>query len=782
MNRWRIHIQGQVQGVGFRPFVFGLAQQYGLNGWVSNTLEGVQIEFEAEEAVAQYFYKDCVDLAPILAHITNHSCRKRPSGSKPFSSFQIVQSSDQGTGSLLLSPDFGLCDACRKELSEEGNRRRGYAFTTCTRCGPRYSIISALPYDRDKTSMDPFDMCPSCRAEYQNPLDRRHFSQTNSCPSCGITMTMHCPNGVDPYPLDTDQLVKVLEIWETGGVVAIKGIGGYLLTCDAASPTALQRLRRLKDRPAKPFALMYPDLKSLENDAQLSADQKKVLGSPAAPIGIFRRKNPSGNPLAWVQIAPDLDEIGAMLPYTPLYELLLKQWDRPIVATSGNVSGDPIVFKDEEALNQFLTKGIFVLSNNREITIPQDDSVVRFTKNGEPLLLRRSRGYAPTLIVHDLPWSSETQLACGALLKSTVSLLHNRNTFVSQYLGNLEGYNTFCHFQQVVDHLQGVLQATPDRILVDLHPAYLSTQFGKKLADQLEVPLVEIQHHEAHFAAILAEHALVESEKPVLGMIWDGTGLGTDREVWGGECFSYQNGSIDRIGHIEPFPLLLGDKMAREPRIAALALGSLIPGSAQRLKNQFSDQEWSLYRRLLDREQQLQTTSVGRLFDAVASLLGLCERMEYEGQAAIFLEQEARRFALAHTPKYRPFELGWDSKAMVYFPTRQLGQAILNALEKGMDRAEIAFRFHLTLAEWPGRVALASGYEKIAFSGGVFQNTVLMEALQQRWGDRFQLFFHQQLSPNDENISFGQLAHWCIQQNQTFKTQEQHVLSYSGKD
>ncbi len=728
----------------------------GVCGWVNNTRDGVHIRFQAPETKAASFYRACREQAPEQARITGHRL-ERVTSPETYTSFEIVHSEEQGEVNMLVSPDFGMCSTCRKEILDPSNRRFGYAFTTCTHCGPRFSILNHLPYDRPQTTMAPFELCPPCQAEYGNPLDRRYFSQTNSCPDCGIRLIYHRQR--EPLLHDADARKQLVSDWKEGKIVAIKGIGGFLLTCDASSPEAVRQLRAVKERAAKPFALMYPDRDRILADLEVRSEQLALLASEKAPIGLFPLQRNPKQALAWKEIAPGLGQIGVMLPHTPLYELLLNEFGRPIVATSGNVSGHPIVYRSEKVFEQLGDRVHGILDNDRDIVIPQDDSVLRFTASGRPLFLRRSRGYAPTFHLPGFPWSAETQLAFGAMLKSTLALLHRQNTYVSPYIGNLDQFDTQCHFRIMQDHLCSLLDARPDRILVDLHPDYPSTRMGQEMAAERGLPVHFIQHHEAHFAAILGEHQLLEEE--VLGIIWDGTGFGKDGQIWGGEAFTYRSGQMERVAHLPYFPLLLGDKMIREPRLSALCLYVYAGVGTERLRDKFSEQEWDLYRRMLVREAKLSCSSMGRLFDGVASRLGFCDRMAYEGQAAMLLEEAATAFLRDH-PEYRkPFDLSWESERT--FPLGGLIQALEEAWAAGESRGELALRFHQTLAKWPGRLAEALGIRKMAFSGGVFQNALLVDALESRWRDPFELYFHEQLSPNDENVSFGQLVHYHMQ-------------------
>lgn len=764
---WHIHIQGQVQGVGFRPFVYVLAQQFGLNGWVNNTVDGVHIVFNAVPSIAENFKQAIIKQAPRLARIT--SIALVDIEEKFFDNFQIIHSEDKGQRNLLLTPDFGMCEDCKRELQEQKNRRKEYAFITCTNCGPRYSIIHSFPYDRVNTEMDSFKMCDACQAEYNNPLDRRYYSQTNSCPDCAIELQLFNHQQAAVSISQSKIIDLVVQYWKAGKIVAIKGIGGYLLTCDATNEKAIQTLRARKYRPSKPFALMYPSLDDLV-DFQVEDCEREMLESAISPIILLKLK-PSVQALKG--IAPSLNRVGVMLPYTPLYDLLLQNFGKPIIATSGNVSGSPIVFKDKKALNELTTIADFILTNNREIVVPQDDSVIQFTTfKKQPIILRRSRGLAPTYINANLTWSKESTLAMGAMLKSTFSLLHNGNVYISQYLGDLEHFDTQQHYEQVMQHFLQLFDTQPEFILCDKHSAYPSAQFGKKLAEEFNISFSTIQHHIAHFGAVLGENNLLHSEAPVLGVIWDGTGLGEDGQIWGGEFFNYQNYDFTRCTHFGYFDFILGDKMPKEPRISALSACWGVTAANEILKEKFSKIEWQVYSKLLEKENTLKTSSVGRLFDAVASLLGILDQQTYEGEAAMQLEAMATRYFKAHGLHFSSSyfeEVSPDNS----ISTKALMLGIIRDLQQDKTVDWIAAKFHYSLVQLIKYLANNLNIHKIAFSGGVFQNGLLVDLIQHHLSQTFDLYFHQQLSPNDENISFGQLV--CHEIHQFKSLPQRHI-------
>lgn len=769
-----------MQGVGFRPHVYMLARQFGLTGTVNNTLDGVHVEVNGPREYVHRFYRALIDRAPRLSGITRHRIGRVES--RYFPDFRIISSASSGVAKLLITPDFALCDACSADLHREGNRRKDYAFTTCTHCGPRYSVISRLPYDRENTAMGPFEMCPVCSKEYNDPLDRRYYAQINSCPACGVTLALW---GQDDRPLETPQdeiPATVARLWTAGGIVAIKGIGGYLLTCDAANERAVSLLRERKHRPSKPFALMYPGVDALKRDLAPTGAELTELTSPAAPIVLVEKARKTQVSTAFDAIAPGLDLIGVMLPYTPLYELLLDAFGKPIVATSGNVSNAPIVYRDDKALEELRQIAGHVLVNNREIVIPQDDSVIRFTSfTRQRIVLRRSRGFAPNYAGKNPDLPQDCILAAGAMLKSTFTYFHRGNTFVSQYLGDLEAFDAQEHYRHTAQHFFQLFNTLPELILTDKHPGYPSTEYGLQLAADLEVPAEQVQHHIAHFAAVLAENDLTACSEPVLGVIWDGTGLGDDGQIWGGEFFQYEESVFRRCGQFEYFGFILGDKMPKEPRISALAACHGLPEAEDLLAPKFTRREWDLYRRMLANENALKTSSVGRIFDAVASLLGLMDRQTFEGEAASQLERLAEGYCKRNGLH---FDAGYfaEGSAFPVAPTRILMNGIIRDLLKGEPKDLIAARFHYSLVQLIEAAAVRQGINKIAFSGGGFQNSLLVDLIIFHLDTRVDLYFHRELSPNDECVSFGQLIWYQIRTGRESIIQDKtdnHVFSDS---
>ena len=742
---YHIHITGQVQGVGFRPFVFRMATELGVVGTVSNGVDGVHILALAVAKEAQEFVRRIKRECPIQARI--ESLDVTLVDDRSFERFEIVESQSAGHRNTRISPDFSICKDCIADLQDERDGRFRYAFATCTNCGPRYSIFNGLPYDRMLTEMSHFVMCADCAAEYDDPMNRRFYSQTNSCPACGIQLSMLL-DGKKPEGASQEQLLtQAVGRLSRGEIGAIKGIGGYLLVCDATNAKAIASLRQRKQRPDKPFAVMYPDLAAVREDFQCRREEIELLTSAAAPIVLLTPKEEMASGIDRPGVAPGLDTIGVMLPYAPLLWLLANAMKRPLVATSGNISGAPIVYKDEQAASNLSTFCDFVLGNDRPIAVPQDDSVVKY-EHGTPVLIRRSRGYAPSFFGALPSGLRNGTLALGAHMKSSFSLVHEGHLYASQYLGNLESFDAQCQFKSVLEHMMNVLDFKVQRIVTDMHPQYFAHGYGKDLAADLGVELSFIQHHEAHFAAVLAENELLNSDAGVMGVIWDGTGHGRDGNVWGGEFLHWDGKHVGRTLHMELFPHLAGDNMASQPRLSALAL--LSAADRDLVRNKFSDQEWSFYTKLAC-APALWTTSVGRLFDGVASLLGLLDHTTYEGQAAMYLEAAARSSASRQAKTY-PFDA--ESEVLT---TTQMMAAIADDMKEGVPTSEIAYRFHLTLVKMVNAAARRLGIRKVAFSGGVFQNTLLVSLIKAHLSEEFSLYFHQELSPNDEGISFGQI-------------------------
>lgn len=757
LETWHIHINGLVQGVGFRPLVYNEALRNGLNGWVKNDNDGVHIEINASREKAHIFYQSIINNPPARARITVSNIIQVPV--RDYRQFEIIHDTMSEHAKVHLTPDFATCDNCRSELFAPKNRRKHYPFITCSECGPRYSIVHRLPYDRENTSMDVFTMCEACKSEYRHPADRRYYAQTISCPSCSIGLALH-NSKKEELSNDITTIKQIISRkWSQGEIVAIKGIGGYLMTCCASNAKAITTLRVRKKRPDKPFALMYPNLGSLD-EYGLSEEETKAISDQVSPIVLVSKQEK--NKIS-EGICDRLSRVGIMLPYAPLLELLLDEYKSPIIATSGNLHNAPIVFHDEKALNELFEIADLVLVHNREIVVPQDDSVVAFSSYFKKrVVLRRSRGLAPSYF-NDVELTSNNILAMGAFMKSSFAACHNGNIYISQYLGDLDDFDTQQNYLHTLDHLINLLKLSPEKILVDMHSDFLSTQKGISLASKLDIPLLEVQHHIAHFAALLGEHNFIHTEEKVLGVIWDGTGMGNDGNIWGGEFFTYHDYQFDRCSHLPYFYHIANDKMAKEPRLSALALCADIKGAQGLLQSKFTHLEWKIYTQKLKNNNVLKTSSIGRLFDAVASVLGLLDIQTYEGQAAGILQVKAeehfKEYGIDYNSSYGVEEMG--SK----FSGSELLRLIQSDLCNEIEASCIAAKFHLTLVHWIDHIAIEQQVAKIGFSGGVFQNTLLIDLVTFHLAEKYELLFNQDLSPNDENISFGQLIYAEIEAN-----------------
>jgi hydrogenase maturation protein HypF len=782
---YHIHINGIVQGVGFRPMVYQLAREMQLKGQVKNGSDGVHIFFNADEGEADLFFGRVLRSAPVHAKIISHTLKKVDD--RVFTDFSIVVDNEPGCGKqVLLSPDRAICDECRRELHDKDSRRYRYPFITCTHCGPRYSILQDLPYERHFTSMQKFSQCKSCDEEYHDVADRRFFSQTNSCGECGVELCIR-ENALSVLSNEyAEVLLRINDSLRQGKIIAVKGVGGYLLLCDAGNPDCIQLLRSRKRRPNKPFAVLYPDSERVRKDFAVNAQEEGLLESEAAPIVLLYPKQGAFENLAVKDIAPGLKRVGVMLPGSPLLDLIARDYGGPLVATSANISGSPIIYRDADALAWLFGIANLIVSDNREIVIPQDDSVVLVTQYGHrQIILRRSRGYAPSFPAYAAK-QAVCSLSMGAFLKSSFTLSVNGNVFVSQFLGSGERYESQQMYKDTLTHWMGLYGVRPGIVLADMHGGYFSQRYGTEVAESYGIAVKYIQHHEAHFAAVLAENNLLccgegrldsgegmldsreagpdsderglDPAEPVLGVIWDGTGLGTDGHIWGGEFFKYEHNELLRCYHFDYFPVIAGDKMAMEPRIAALCACHDAWPPRDELKRKFTETEWGNYQSLASAATVF-TSSVGRLFDAVASMLDICDRQTYEGEAAMYLQALAEEYVS---------EYGFDMDDAYFkegshyyrIPTSSLVQGVSMDIKKGKVREYIAAKFHYSLVRLIGIVAQNIQVRKICFSGGVFQNALLTDWIQHEYKEKYQLYFHQNLSPNDENISFGQMVYY----------------------
>ena len=553
LKSFHIRVKGRVQGIGFRPFIYNLAKENGITGSVSNTVDGVHIFINSNARLVQKFIRQIRDNAPTQSMIT--SVIHEEISHQPYDDFSIIHSVLDGIPDLLITPDFAICNRCKAELKDSKNKRYHYPYITCTTCGPRFSIEKNLPYDRDQTSMKSFEMCEECESEFSDPLDNRFYSQTNSCPSCKISQWVVDKDGMQVELKEDESIGFICELIQKGAIVAVKGIGGFLLICDAENVATVKSLRIKKHRPTKPFALMYPDVDHVLNNFHVYSNELKELQSTAAPIVLLKPAEEKNAVSLLQSIAPHLDGLGVMLPYAPLLLLITEKLNKPLLATSANQKGSPINYRNEEAIKSLGEIADYFLLNNRDIQIPQDDSVIRFSpKHHRKIVIRRSRGYAPGFLQNSVDSSFEEDvLAMGALLKSTFCMWSNGRCHLSQFLGDTTEFEAQISYEQTLNHFQQLLLFKPSVVLIDKHPAYFSTQLGKELAITHDASIVEIQHHEAHLWAILGEHNLMESDEKILGVVFDGTGMGSDGAVWGGEFYKFR---IRKIIQEQPYQLL----------------------------------------------------------------------------------------------------------------------------------------------------------------------------------------------------------------------------------
>lgn len=764
-KRLKVVIHGAVQGVGFRPFVFRLATELGLHGWVINSSQGVFIEAEADEVRLLQFLLRLEKEKPPRSHIQSlESSFLDPVG---YRSFEIRESKNEGKATAFVLPDIAVCDECLTEVFDPTDRRYRYPFTNCTNCGPRFTIIEALPYDRAKTTMKKFAMCPACEMEYRNPLDRRFHAQPNACPVCGPHLELWDDRG-SVLAKHHDALLQTSEAIRIGKIAAVKGLGGFHLMVDAANQDAVERLREKKHREHKPFALMYPKLESVRVHCRVSPLEERSLHSPESPIVLLERSDelPNERNLPGL-IAPGNPYLGVMLPYTPLHHLLMRELGFPIVATSGNLADEPICIDEREALVRLRGIADVFLTHNRPILRHVDDSIVRVMMNRE-LVMRRARGFAP-MPIHlpntnsnsmEMKRHSQTMLAVGAHLKNTVAMNNAENMFISQHIGDLETEESYRAFTDVIDSFRVLYQVEPQQVIADMHPEYLSTKYAHELTSTVE----SVQHHYAHIASCMAENELHGS---VLGVAWDGTGYGTDDTIWGGEFFLASESSWIRFAHLRPFLLPGGEKAIKEPRRCALGLlyelfgESAFNPEVHEVTGAFSTSELSIVGNMLRKRLNAPvTSSAGRLFDAVAAIVSPDAYNYFEGQAAMTVE-----FALRSCPptdEAYAFRFYSDERnpteAPIVIDWEPMIRSLLEEKKNLVPIPVISAKFHNTLVEMIVAIAKIAEEKRVVISGGCFQNKYLTERtvfrLQQ---EGFPVYWHQRVPPNDGGISLGQL-------------------------
>lgn len=724
--------------MGFRPFVFRLATELGLTGWVRNSPAGVELELQGKtEQLARFNERLLTELPPLAVINALNSVAVPLVANETV--FEILPSSD-GNHEAQITPDSTLCADCLRELCDPADRRFRHPFITCTNCGPRWTIVAGIPYDRPLTTMAGFPLCPACEAEYRNPLDRRFHAQPIACPDCGPQLSL--------IPLHDNPMGQAAALLQQGRIVAVKGLGGYHLAVDACNNEAVARLRQRKQRDEKPFAVMVPDLATARQLADLSGLEERLLVAPEAPIVIVRSR--SGSPISAL-VAPDSQWVGLLLAYTPLHQLLFADSGlQALVMTSANASDEPMLSDDAEAAKQLPGVADAILTHNRPIQVRTDDSVLRVFQ-GQPLFYRRSRGYVPRPVL--LPFDAGKILAVGAELKNTICLTRGNQAFLSQHIGDLKNEVTLDTFRQTISHLGGIMEIRPELVVCDQHPDYLSTRY----AEELGLPLLKVQHHHAHMAACMAENGL---DGDLIGVVFDGTGLGDDGTVWGGEFLVGGYASVQRAGHLKQVRLPGGDSAARESWRMLLAwLWEPLGESVWQLPAMpaLAATDRQLLQAMLERGINAPlSSSAGRLFDAAAFLVGAADRNSFDGQAGMALEALAETVEDAallpcHLQPGVPFQLD---------PTPLL-RGLLQRQQVGESPASLAWAFHASLAtavvEGCELIRKETGFDRVALSGGVFQNRLLTELVYTFLAkSHFSVFIHRLVPPNDGGIALGQ--------------------------
>lgn len=738
-----IEVKGFVQGLGFRPFVYRLAKLHQQNGWVSNTNMGVSITVEGAALQQQQFLFDLQNQLPPFAEIQSLSIQQKKL--ENFDSFQINISSTDGKHSAFVLPDISPCPDCISDIFNPQSRFYRYPFTSCCFCGPRYSIMTQQPYDRIRTSMAEFTVCSECQLDYSSPENRRFHSQTIACPNCGPQLSLLDNDGNSLFQYE-QALSKAIEFLKQGKIIATKGVGGFQLVTDATNSQAVEELRLRKQRPAKPFALMVENLASAKKLCQINKTEERALISHASPIVLLKCLN-----FTYVAdaVAPNNTSLGIMLPASPLHHLLVHDFGNPLITTSGNRMNDPICVTDQQALDRLGDIADFFLTHDRAIIRPLDDSIIR-SINNKPVVLRRARGYTPSPVT--ISESFPDTLALGGHMKNTVAINQGNQLILSQHIGDLDSANSQQQYQQTIADLQTFYSTMPSSVVHDLHPDYHSSI----VASQLGKNKILVQQHHAHILSCMAEHDL---QAPVLGIAWDGTGLGTENTLWGGECLLLTSQTFKRYAHFRSFPLLGGDKAVKEPGRCALGLlyevflDECFENKNLDFLSAFTDQELNLLKQSLTKQLNTPyTSSVGRLFDAVSSLLGLCHINQFEGQAAMLLEQRA---STIHTNECYPFKL-MEGECIIIDWYSTIKTLLIDINKK--NRNLIAAKFHNTLAEIMVEIAKRSQQKNIVLSGGCFQNAYLTERCAEKLKTAgFTVYTHEKIPPNDGGLALGQL-------------------------
>jgi hydrogenase maturation protein HypF len=783
VSRLKIVIRGVVQGVGFRPFIYRLATELHLPGWVSNTSQGVFLEVEGGTRNLEAFLLRIEREKPHLSYIQS----LEPFWLDPvgYTGFEIRESREGGKKTTFILPDIATCPQCLEDIFDPDNRRHLYPFTNCTNCGPRFTIIKSLPYDRQNTTMARFEMCPECRREYEDPKNRRFHAQPNACPVCGPHVELWDPKGQQR----SSNLYAILEAVDAirgGKIVAVKGLGGFHLLAAAGNEDCVARLRERKHREEKPFALMYPSLAKIKEDCSVSSSEERLLCSPESPIVLLSRMNgesSKGTTIALTRlasnIAPSNPYLGVMLPYTPLHHILLRELKTPVIATSGNLSDEPLCIDEHEALRRLGSIADVFLIHNRPIVRHVDDSIVKIVL-GREMVLRRARGYAPLPVTMTRSLERPT-LAVGAHLKNTVAVAAGSTVIISQHIGDLETKESYDAFKRATKDVAGLYEIEKPDIVCDMHPEYLSTKYARD-ADR---NVSEVQHHYAHIASCMAEN---EIDGPVCGIAWDGTGYGLDGSVWGGEFLITDETSFKRFASFRQFKLPGSDRAVKEPRRSAVGVlyeifgESLFTSDSIAMLQSFKPAEITIIHQMLAKNVNAPiTSSVGRLFDAVASIARVRQTVRFEGQAAMELE-----FLTSGETTEESYPYDWATSKMepglLLVDWKRLFLGILNDMKRSHNAAHVAKRFHNSLVQIVLDAATKADVERVVLSGGCFQNSYLTERCVRRLREQgFRPYWHQRVPPNDGGISLGQIFALARLQGVDVRHRENSVTLESGR-
>jgi hydrogenase maturation protein HypF len=744
-SRARLLVKGIVQGVGFRPFIYGLAKFYSLNGWVLNSTEGVSIEVEGDRNSLDEFVNQIRVKLPPLAMIDSLDVEYLTPVN--YDSFVIRHSKGDKDKYVKISPDISICDDCLTELFNPDDRRYRYPFINCTNCGPRFTIVKDIPYDRENTTMQNFKMCPLCQAEYDDPMNRRFHAQPNACPVCGPSVTLESPQGKIEC---ADPIKKAIELMIDGKIIAIKGIGGFHLACDATNDSAVSILRERKRRTFKPFAVMSANIDKIKEYCIVNDEENRLLQCVQRPIVLLKKLNRN---LISESVAPNNNYIGVMLPYSPLHYILLDNSLLALVMTSGNISEEPIVVGNDEAKRRLSDLADYYLFHDRDIQMRCDDSVTKVW-NGHPIMLRRSRGYAPHPV--DLDFSMKEILACGGELKNTFCLTKDNHAFISHHIGDLQNIEAYKYYQDSIEHYKNLFRIRPEAIAYDLHPDYLSTRYA---LDQKDIKPIGVQHHHAHIVSNMAENGLNEK---VIGVACDGTGYGTDGAIWGCEFMIADHADYQRRGHLKYLTLPGGDVSTKETYRMAISYLYSVYGDKLLdidipLLNRIDHKKIAFIKSMIEKGINAPlTSSCGRLFDAVSSLIDVRDDATYEAQAAIELEMIAETGILDN---YGYNIIPIDDKYIINLD--DMLQEIISDLNHKVSKGVISAKFHNTVADFIvsmcEKLRIESDINKVVLSGGTFQNTYLISETTRRLTEKgFITHFHKRVPTNDGGLSLGQ--------------------------